>query len=177
LQEPYREEFLRAYKAMRKGGYIPLYEAVINDRSTERKNDYLMFFVFAVLRQLNTTGKTKQGDFIQMRTLLEKARVGNESLDRDKEAWKCFVEGIQYYEKMTDGLHSIIFKGEAEQGITVEDWSKLDIWTYKTFKDEILQPLGLRYCRDLNLAFMGNLPAIKAPEEDTGRKLLPDEIL
>jgi hypothetical protein len=178
LQEPYKEDFLRAYEATkRRSGYIPLYERVINDRSTEGEKDYLMFFVFAVLRQLNTTGKAREGDFIQLRNLLEKARIGEQHLNRDKDAWRCFIEGLQYYNKMTEGLSSIVMQGEAEQDIIINDFSRLNAWTYETFTQEILQPLGLRYCRDLKVAFMGKLPAIKAPETDTGEKLPADLIL
>jgi len=180
LQEPYREDFLRAYEVTKRSKYIPVYEGIINDRSTEGKKDYLMFFVFAVLRQLNTTGQTKEGDFIQMQTLLEKARVGVNILQekgRDKEAWRCFIEGLQYYNKMTEGLSSIVIRGKAGQEIMINDFAILEAWTYETFTKDILQPLGLEYCKDLKVAFMGMLPAIKEPEAETSKKLPADQIL
>ncbi len=180
LQEPYREDFLRAYEATKRNNYLPLYERVINDRSTEGKKDYLMFFVFAVLRQLNTTGQAREGDFIQMQTLLEKARVGVNILQekgRDKEVWRCFIEGLQYYNKMTEGLSSIVMRGKAAQEIIINDFARLEAWTYETFTKEILQSLELEYCRDLKVAFMGRLPEIKTPEPDTDKKLPADQIL
>lgn len=176
LSPIYAKDFLQAYTT-KQGGYLPLYERVINDKETEGKKTYLMFFVFAVLQQLNSTGEAQPGDFIALQTLLDKARAGEYILKRDKEAWRCFMEGIQYYNKMTSGLKEIVLQGETEDRKGITDFTKLDTWTYETFKEEILQPLGLRYCRDLKLAFMGNLPAIKGTAQDTEPDVLPAEIL
>ena len=165
LSQSYAEAY---YKTQ---SYLPVWKSIINDKETEGKGQYKFFFVFyGVTPQLNTTGKRRPGDFINVLTLLDKAKAGERVKQRDREAFDKLMGGIDYSIRRCNNLQAVIFAKELKRGQQVKtvtipegDLGKFNSWTYEVFRAEVLEPLEVKYCRDLLVAFMGK-PASE-PEE------------
>lgn len=162
------------------GAYIPIYEAVINDRSI---SDFTMLLFFAILGQVNTSGRLRPGDFIYIKNLLQKAKAPVRILKRDKEAYESFISGITYFNKMSQGgLQAIRFMSKEKKVKVVTDLDKLESWSYEDFTREIMQPLEITKGRELKVAFTGKqyLPETTAeglPEIPPEKRALPETIL
>lgn len=162
------------------GPYIPIYEGVINDRSI---NDLTMLLFFAILRQVNTSGKLRPGDFIYIKNLLQKAKAATRILKRDKEAYESFINGVAYFNKMSQGgLQAIRFMSKGNKVKVVTGLDKLESWSYEDFTREIMQPLDITKFRELKVAFTGKryLPETTAedlPEIPPEKRALPETIV
>jgi hypothetical protein len=104
-------------------------------------------------------------------------------LKRDKEAYESFINGVAYFNKMSQGgLQAIRFMGKGNKVKVVMDLDKLESWSYEDFTREIMQPLDITKFRELKVAFTGKrylseTTADDLPEIPPEKRALPETIL